>query len=115
MKRFIVLALMTLSTISMADESMENQAIQTFKDSALVQDEINNVKNNFGLDTIGEIKAIEIDSGCGFAGCDYSVLVIQKLEWRGVNTRTTTVSAVVEIPSHGEPTLKIADIVARNN
>jgi hypothetical protein len=114
MKNIFVLVSMSLSTMSLAAD-LKEQAVQAFVESQTIQNEITQVKSlSFGLEN-GEIQVVSLGGGCGFAGCDNTLLVVQVLASTGTNSQATNVSAIVEFPAVGPVKIKLAEISPKSD
>jgi hypothetical protein len=109
------IALVALSLAGSAfAQQQSDEALKIFKNSPQIKAEIEKVKANSITELQeGGVYTVPVGGGCGFAGCDETVLVIQVLEYNGTNPQWTSVKGLVSIPAFGDPTIQVVDLIEK--
>ncbi len=94
-------------------DSASDKAKKAFSDSAEVKKALKELATK-GYTDKDEAEAVVVSGGCGFAGCDNNVLVVQRAGTKGANTQTRSVLALVSVPAVGETSLKLITLNDRS-
>jgi hypothetical protein len=108
MKAFTLLATLVLAvTFNTALFAMPSDADaeKAFAESALVKSAIAKLKTQ-GFTREEPVESVVLGGGCGFAGCDATILVVQRLSTEGANTRTRSTLGLVNVPTVGAATFQ---------
>lgn len=111
--KFLVTSILSVSVLAastgFAAESARERALRAFEASSQVKAASEKLHAN-GFVRPEEAEAVTVSGGCGFAGCDASVLVVQRFDTEGANTRTQSVTALVRVPAVGETSLSLVSL-----
>jgi hypothetical protein len=98
--------------LARADEALEI-AKKAFADSEQVKTAMY-VLVKAGRVQADVAEAVIVSGDCGTFGCGYQVLVVKRYSTEGVNTKTDSIIAVVNVPAVGETTLKLVKLKELN-
>ncbi len=94
--RFFIQALFAfLGPCQIVMAATEEEIVEAFKNDALVQEEMRNVRAATGGKR-EEVQVVPLGSACGVVGCHFRSLVVMRITTEGTNPHTGTVLATVE-------------------
>lgn len=110
--KFAVLALSLLLPLgAFAAGTTDKKIVNAFLGAAEVKEKVKELKATHQAEKESKVDVVSIGGGCGFAGCNGSFIVVQRLSTSGSNTQTFAVVGIVSDPSVGEPKFeKLIDV-----